>query len=537
MLSNDSGHLLTHAESILNPEIFSHPVWIRFGRKETAVSHKTINELLSIAKILQDDDPDNACQVLLICVAYQNQIGQSDNALRTLKKVQSLADHNTLDRMIVWAKWGMSSISFQEGKYEQTIRHLEELRTILNQKNEWILANYIDVIKVSLHSPQGSVIKKNNKSQKDPPSKDLLTVTFDWMDHWGLPGQKAEFGLFFECRKDHGTDTRGKADQFSLSTRHWQGYWHNLLMALRNTAKGYLADRNEKTQTKTSLSSSIKEQTFVNEAIPKLESEHRGGQISKYTASSNSVIVQMLGSFHIAIQDLSIKLPASRGLSLLKYMLFHHKQAIRRDVLMEVFWPNSDPDAARNNLNVAMHTLRQALRSVTENRIVCFEDGAYYLAPELELWIDVEEFDHCVKEGQRLETRNQLTAAVAEFEIAINLYQGEFLADTPYESWTVLDRERLRIAYLDTLDHLSQIYFNEERYAACVTQCQLILSRDLCREDAHCRLMQCYSRLGQGPLALRQYQICVEALQSELEVEPAPETTQLYEQIHKHERI
>jgi DNA-binding SARP family transcriptional activator len=49
--------------------------------------------------------------------------------------------------------------------------------------------------------------------------------------------------------------------------------------------------------------------------------------------------------------------------------------------------------------------------------------------------------------------------------------------------------------------------------------------------------MQCYSRLGQAPLALRQYQICVDALRAELEVDPAPETIQLYERIHRHEQI
>jgi DNA-binding SARP family transcriptional activator len=155
----------------------------------------------------------------------------------------------------------------------------------------------------------------------------------------------------------------------------------------------------------------------------------------------------------------------------------------------------------------------------------------------MELWLDVEEFEHCVEQGQRLESQLQITEAIAEYEIAINLYRGDFLAENPYEGWTVLERERLRITYLDTLDHLSQIYFDQERYGLCVTLCQLILNRDLCREDAHCRLMRCYSRLGQGPLALRQYQICAEALQTELEVVPAPETTEIYERIHRHEHI
>jgi DNA-binding SARP family transcriptional activator len=87
------------------------------------------------------------------------------------------------------------------------------------------------------------------------------------------------------------------------------------------------------------------------------------------------------------------------------------------------------------------------------------------------------------------------------------------------------------------LDRVSQIYFGQERYAACISACQLILTRDKCREDAHCRLMQCYSRLGQTPLALRQFQICVEALHTELEVDPAQETTKLYENIRRREYI
>jgi DNA-binding SARP family transcriptional activator len=126
---------------------------------------------------------------------------------------------------------------------------------------------------------------------------------------------------------------------------------------------------------------------------------------------------------------------------------------------------------------------------------------------------------------------------VTEYEAAISLYQGDFLEQNPYEEWTLLDRERLRVAYLDTLDRLSQIYFSQERYAACITVCQLVLARDRCREDAHCLLMRCYSRQGQYPLALQQYQRCVEALRDELDVEPAPETTQLYEALRRRERL
>jgi DNA-binding SARP family transcriptional activator len=537
MLFSNGGHLLAHAESILNPEVFTHPVWIRFGRYEAPTLHQLINELLNAAKVLQNDDPDNACQVLLACVAYQSQIGQHEIAMKTLQQVQILAERNAFDRIVVWVKWGMSSISFQERKYEQTIRHLEGLEAILNQKEEWILADYIDTIKVSLQSPPTFLVKKNSKPQKGPPPEDLLNTTFDWLQHWGHSDGKAGPETSPEYYKSCDTAQKTKASQPFLFIQRWGNYWDNLLMSARNITNSHGTGNDKKSQTVIVPQALAQEKIFANREIVKSDSKHRRNRKSKHMPQGDSVIAQMLGAFNVTIQDTPIKLPASRGLSLMKYLILHHKHSTPRDVLMEVFWPESDPDSARNNLNVAMYNLRQILRSVTKSQIVCFEDGAYCLAPDLKIWLDVEEFEHCIREGQLLESKGQITAAATEYDIAVNLYRGDLLADTPYESWAVLDRERLRAAYFDALDRHSQIYFNQERYTTCINLCQLILARDACREDAHCRIMQCYSRLGQNPLALRQYQICVDALQTELEVDPSPETTHLFEKVRHHRHV
>ena len=149
----------------------------------------------------------------------------------------------------------------------------------------------------------------------------------------------------------------------------------------------------------------------------------------------------------------------------------------------------------------------------------------------------MEEFERLIDSGRRLEARDKLSSSISDYEAAVSLYRGDFLEENPYENWTVLPRERLRLAYMATLDRLSQIYFNQKRYAMCITLSQRILARDRCREDAHSTLMRCYSRQGQDHLALRQYQACVEALRIELDVTPAPETTKLYEQIRHHKHV
>jgi DNA-binding SARP family transcriptional activator len=211
---------------------------------------------------------------------------------------------------------------------------------------------------------------------------------------------------------------------------------------------------------------------------------------------------------------------------------------VRRDRLMSVFWPEVLPDAARNSLNVAIHGLRQTLRTVVgDTPIVIYRDQAYFIEPTLDVWVDVEDFEEQLKAAHQYFASAEPEKAKAAFEAATWLYQGEFLADDPYEEWAIVMREHLRLCYLEALDRLGALRLNSDDYAGCVAACLKLLSYDNCREDAHCRLMRCYSRQGQVQLALRQYHSCVAALRTELNVAPAPATTELFDRLRRREVI
>jgi hypothetical protein len=79
----------------LSPQVFSHPAWVRFGKKGVSGSLKIVDDLLSAAKNLQSDDPGTTCQVLLICAVYQNYAGQRFNALKTTRQALDLAQHTS----------------------------------------------------------------------------------------------------------------------------------------------------------------------------------------------------------------------------------------------------------------------------------------------------------------------------------------------------------------------------------------------------------------------------------------------------------
>jgi DNA-binding SARP family transcriptional activator len=280
--------------------------------------------------------------------------------------------------------------------------------------------------------------------------------------------------------------------------------------------------------------------TMPGRAVPQGVSPRHAvpGRVSHTAQAQAEVSVHLLGPMSVVIDDAPVdEWSSARIRSLFGYLLTHRQPWPAREVLMEVFWPEKSPKASRNSLNVAVHGLRRALREARDVPVIVYSGGTYRLHPGVHLWLDVEEFDRLVERGRLHEDMGETDQATAAYEFATGLYRGEFLADDPYDDWAALIRERLRLAYLDTLGRLSNLHFNAGRYAASANLCQRIIEQDPCREDAYRRLMRCYSRQGQPHLALIQYRACVRTLESELGVEPDVATVTLHNQIRRHEPV
>jgi DNA-binding SARP family transcriptional activator len=244
------------------------------------------------------------------------------------------------------------------------------------------------------------------------------------------------------------------------------------------------------------------------------------------------LVVHLLGPLYAAIDDAAVEdWPSARCRSLFGYLLTHREPWPQREVLTEVFWPGSSAEASRNSLNVAIHALRRTLRSITDMPMVVHDCGVYRINRDVRLRLDVEAFENQVKCGRRFEDAGELDKAMRDYEFAASRYRGDFMADDPYEDWAALTRERLRLAHLEALSRLSNLYFSAGNYTACMGLCQRIIERDPCREDAHRKLMRCHSRQGTPHLALMQYRVCARALADELGVEADPATTDLHERI------
>jgi len=221
-----------------------------------------------------------------------------------------------------------------------------------------------------------------------------------------------------------------------------------------------------------------------------------------------------------------------KALGIFKYLLAHRDRQVSRDHLMEWLWPESSLKKARSSLNVAVCTLRRLLSNCSAGlqNYILFEDGYYRLCPTVWVVTDVEEFDLLYEQGCRLEKINRIEG-VAEYERAIQLYQGEYLLEHLYEDWTMVERERLSNAYVDMLERLAVYYKQTEQLQKRIQFCYRILEKDRSHENSHLLLTEAYALLGSYGRALHQYRLFAGVLKSTHGTEPSVETKSRFQKV------
>lgn len=215
--------------------------------------------------------------------------------------------------------------------------------------------------------------------------------------------------------------------------------------------------------------------------------------------------------------------------AIFQYLLIHLGRPVRREALMELEWPEHTPNSARNNLNVALYSLRNTLdQQGLELHTVLYKEGCYLLNPALTYWTDRNEFLSMIRGAQQARRTGGTEQAISACRSAVQLYRGPLFEDDLAGDWYLPERRKLKELYLQTLEYLAEAYCESGQLRTAVEFGQQAISADPCHEAAHRVLMRCYARQQQQQLVSRQFQLCTTALRDEFAVSPAAETIQLF---------
>ena len=217
-----------------------------------------------------------------------------------------------------------------------------------------------------------------------------------------------------------------------------------------------------------------------------------------------------------------LALPTRKTQALLAFLALPPGRSHSREKLAALLWGGTREPQARGGLRQSLFALRKAI--TTEPPALRIERETVVLDPSA-ADVDVAEFERAVADG-----------TPTALERAVELYRGELLEglalqEAPFEAWLLAERERLRELALEALAKLLRHHRTTGAREAALRAALRILALDILQEPVHRAVMRLYVELGRRAAALRQYQVCVGALQRELGIEPEPSTKQLYQEI------
>ncbi len=224
--------------------------------------------------------------------------------------------------------------------------------------------------------------------------------------------------------------------------------------------------------------------------------------------------LQTLGFPQLFLEERKIDLALQKGVALLIYMA-ETNAPISRDILGTLLWPDTDHINTRARLRRTLYKVRAAFGA----DIIEADRESLRFSASVAIKLDAQDFEAACN-------RN-------DFEVAVQLYRDDYLSgfsldgSAEFEDWAFYRREALRSRLINALERLIELKIEQGDYRGAVTAATRLVGLDPLSESAQRHLIKTQLLSGDRAAAERQYASCVNLLRDELDVEPAPETTQL----------
>lgn len=220
-----------------------------------------------------------------------------------------------------------------------------------------------------------------------------------------------------------------------------------------------------------------------------------------------------------------------KAIALLAYLSVTGEQQ-SRDALAALLWPELDQTRARAALRRTLSSINAACDATWLHA----ERESVRLADDGSVECDVRAFHAALAERRNHGHPDAVVCdrCLPALEKAVALYRDDFMSgfslrdSVNFDDWQFFQAESIRREFAEALERLVNASAERGQWQNAITSARRWLALDPMHEPAHRQLMLLYAWAGERSAALRQYQVCADVLQRELEVEPLPETTDLY---------
>lgn len=254
----------------------------------------------------------------------------------------------------------------------------------------------------------------------------------------------------------------------------------------------------------------------------------------------SEIELRLLGPFQANVGGEPARFRSDKVRALLAYLALSPDQPHRRETLAALLWPDMPDSVAHSNLRKSLHRLKESLGEAAAGLLLTIDRQSVQFNGA-NAHVDASMLSQAVAACETHAHRHLHTCQVCldRLNEAQALYRGELLAgfavsdSIGFEEWLALQRERLQQRALLALYNLAEAYTERGEPALAARFAVRQIEIEPWREEAHRQLMRALAADGRRSEALAQFDLCRRALADAFGVDPAPETTSLYEALQR----
>ena len=226
--------------------------------------------------------------------------------------------------------------------------------------------------------------------------------------------------------------------------------------------------------------------------------------------------------------ELITKFRTHKAESLLAYLALNLRQTHSREQLIDRFWQDMEPEAARDNLSTVLSSLRKQLEptGVPSGTVLLANRQSVRLDPAT-VTTDVSEFEGLLARAGKIEVP---TGKIETLSQIAALYRSDFLPDS-YEEWALEAQNRFRTLYTEAMVELAALYERTCDFSEGMKSVLRALETDPYHETAYQIQMRLYASMGQPARALDVFSRLETLLKAEFLASPALATIRLAQKI------
>ncbi len=240
--------------------------------------------------------------------------------------------------------------------------------------------------------------------------------------------------------------------------------------------------------------------------------------------------IAMFGEFSVSYRDNTISEHSKRSKKLwllLQYLVVHHNRSVAQSELIDILSREDEGVNPTSALKTQIHRLRDILSELgCEKQIIVCINGAYSINEEIDTEIDAEEFEKAFKEAASTEDKEEKLSLILN---AVNLYSGDFLAKSAYESWVIPLNTYYRSVYSKAVRIAVELLTSMRKLHDTIAICSKASIINPYDEFVHYSHIKALAELGDQESAKRQYETVTHLMMTKFGITPSKELIELYD--------